>query len=88
MATVLSVLGLGLTACGDDNDEPEMPDTWTTSYTISVTFHQDFLDAADIIAHIAKFTILALRVQSPPSQSKTGKYLWQNHPLSVPIICR
>ena len=54
IATVLSVFSLSLTACGDDNDEPDMPDTWETTYTISVTFHQDFLDAADITAHIAK----------------------------------
>lgn len=54
IAIVMSVFSLGFTSCGDDNDEPEMPDTWTTSYTISVTFHQDFLDAADITAHIAK----------------------------------
>lgn len=53
IATVLSVFSLSLTSCGDDNDEPDIPDTWETTYTISVTFQQDFLDAADITAHIA-----------------------------------
>jgi lipoprotein len=53
MAVALIALSLSLTACGDDNDEPEVPETWTTSYTISVTFQQDFLDAAEITAHIA-----------------------------------
>lgn len=53
MALMLSVVGFGLTACGDDNDEPDMPDTWSTAYTISITFQQDFLDAAEITAHIA-----------------------------------
>ena len=54
MATVLSVLSLGLTACGDDNDEPEMPDTWATSYTVTANFGPDMFEMVDITAHIVK----------------------------------
>lgn len=50
----LLVLSFGLTACGDDNDEPNVPDTWTTTYEASVTFHDDFFEVADITAHIVK----------------------------------
>lgn len=54
MAVVLAILSFSLTACGDDNDEPDMPDTWSTAYTVSVTFGPDMFEMVDITAHIAK----------------------------------
>lgn len=45
--------GIAFTACGDDNDEPEVNDTWTTIYSFQATFASDFLEVADITAHIA-----------------------------------
>ena len=51
MATVLSVLSLGLTACGDD-DEPKVEDKFTTEYTFEVEFSADLLATADVKAYI------------------------------------
>lgn len=42
-----------LTACGD-NDEPEVPATWSTAYTVNVIFGPEMFEMADITAHIAK----------------------------------
>lgn len=54
MIVVLIALGFGLTACGDDNDEPEVPVTWSTAYDVNVTFGPEMFEMADITAHIAK----------------------------------
>lgn len=54
MAVVFAILSLSLTACSDDNDEPDMPDTWSTAYTVSVTFGPEMFEMVDITAHIAK----------------------------------
>ena len=54
MAVVLAALGFGLTACGDDNDEPKVPITWSTAYDVNVTFGPEMFEMVDITAHIAK----------------------------------
>lgn len=48
-ATVLIV-----TACGDNqDDDPEVAASWTTSYVIEASFSEDFLKVADITANFA-----------------------------------
>lgn len=54
VAVMLLALCCGLTACGDDDDDPTGPDVWGTSYTMKMTFSDDFLKVADITAHVAK----------------------------------
>lgn len=52
MIVVLIALILGLSACSDENDEPKVPDTWTTAYTVTATFGPEMFEMADITAHI------------------------------------
>lgn len=54
MIVVLIALILGLSACSDENDEPKVPDTWTTAYTVTATFGPEMFEMADITAHIVK----------------------------------
>ncbi|MDE7108366.1 MAG: hypothetical protein K2O49_00140 [Muribaculaceae bacterium] len=54
MMVVLIALILGLSACSDENDEPKVPDTWTTAYTVTATFGPEMFEMVDITAHIAK----------------------------------
>lgn len=54
MAIGLAALSFGLTACGDDNDEPEVPAAWNTAYSVNVTFGSEMFEMVDITAHIAK----------------------------------
>ncbi len=55
LAVMLATIGLSLSACGEgnNNDKSEEPDTWATSYVVSITFKPDFLEVAEITAHIA-----------------------------------
>lgn len=46
--------GFGLTACGEDNDEPRISDTWTTAYTVTANFGPDMFEMVDITANIVK----------------------------------
>ncbi len=43
----------GFTSCGDDNDEPEAPATWGSSYVVTFELNDDVINTADITAHIA-----------------------------------
>ena len=54
MIVALIALILGLSACSDENDEPKVPDTWTTAYTVTATFGPEMFEMVDITAHIAK----------------------------------
>lgn len=54
MGMLFAVSILTLTACGDDNNEPPVPDTWSTAYAVNVTFGPDMFEMADITAHIVK----------------------------------
>lgn len=54
MALMLSALSFGLSACGDDNDEPEVADVWTTAYTVTATFGSEMFEMVDITANIVK----------------------------------
>lgn len=55
LAVMLATIGLSLSACGEgnNNDKSEEPDTWATSYVVNITFKPDFLEVAEITAHIA-----------------------------------
>lgn len=55
LALLFVVASISLTACGDDgndNDEPEVPTTWSTRYAVTITLTADYLKVADITAHI------------------------------------
>lgn len=52
MIVALIALCFGLSACSDDNDEPKLPDTWTTAYTVTATFGPEMFEMVDITAHI------------------------------------
>lgn len=54
LAAVLAIASTGFIACGDDNDEPEVPATRGSSYVIAFEFNEDVINTADITAHIAK----------------------------------
>lgn len=43
----------GFTSCGDDNDEPEAPATWGSSYVVTFELSDDVISTADITAYIA-----------------------------------
>ena len=57
LAMLLALVGFGFTACGgDDNDEPDTPDTnatWTGMYQISFEIGEDVLSTADVTVHFA-----------------------------------
>ncbi len=52
---MVALTGFGFTACGDDNDEPDLPkqeDHFTTEYRFEVTFTDDLIKTADVKAYI------------------------------------
>lgn len=53
MAMVIAIANVGITSCGDDNDEPEAPATWGSSYVVTFELGDDVMNTADITAHIA-----------------------------------
>ncbi len=54
LAMLLAFVGLGFTACGDDDkDEPDMPATWSASYEITFEIGEDVLNTADVTVHFA-----------------------------------
>lgn len=53
MAMMMAIACTGFTSCGDDNDEPEAPATWGSSYVVSFELSDDVMNTADITAYIA-----------------------------------
>lgn len=53
MAVMMVIAFTGFTSCGDDNEEPETPATWESSYVVTFELSDDVMDTADITAHIA-----------------------------------
>lgn len=53
MAMVMAIACTGFTSCSDDNDEPEAPATWGSSYVVEFKLSDDVMNTADITAHIA-----------------------------------
>lgn len=53
MAMMMAIACTGFTSCGDDNDEPEAPATWGSSYVVTFELGDDVINTADITAHIA-----------------------------------
>ena len=53
LAMMMAIACTGFTSCGDDNDEPEAPATWGSSYVITFELSDDVMNTADITAHIA-----------------------------------
>lgn len=54
MAMMMAIAFTGFTSCGDDNDdEPEAPATWGSSYVVTFELNDDVMNTADITAHIA-----------------------------------
>lgn len=53
LAMMMVIVCAGFTSCGDDNDEPEAPATWGSSYVITFELSDDVMNTADITAHIA-----------------------------------
>lgn len=52
-AMLLAVASVGVSSCGDDNnDEPEAVN-WSTSYEVKVELSDDVLKLTDVTAHIA-----------------------------------
>ena len=35
MAMMIAIASVGFISCGDDNDEPDAPATWSSSYVIT-----------------------------------------------------
>ena len=54
LAMMMAIACTGFTSCGDDNDEPEAPATWGSSYVVTFELSDDVMNTADITAHIAK----------------------------------
>lgn len=54
LAMMMTIACTGFTSCGDDNDEPEAPATWGSSYVVTFELSDDVMNTADITAHIAK----------------------------------
>lgn len=57
LTMLLALVGLGFTACGDDDkDEPDIPDTpasWAATYQISFEIGEDVFSTADVTVHFA-----------------------------------
>lgn len=53
LAMMMALAFTGFTSCGDDNDEPEAPATWGSSYVVTFELSDDVMNTADITAHIA-----------------------------------
>lgn len=53
LAMMMAIACTGFTSCGDDNDEPEAPVTWGSSYVITFELSDDVINTADITAYIA-----------------------------------
>ncbi len=53
LAMMMTIACTGFTSCGDDNDEPEAPATWKSSYVVTFELNDDVISTADITAHIA-----------------------------------
>lgn len=53
LAMIMAIACTGFTSCGDDNDEPEAPATWSSEYVITFELSDDVINTADITAHIA-----------------------------------
>ena len=53
LAMMMATACTGFTSCGDDNDEPEAPATWGSSYVVTFELNDDVINTADITAHIA-----------------------------------
>lgn len=53
LAMMMAIACTGFTSCGDDNDEPEAPATWGSSYEVTFELSDDVVNTADITAHIA-----------------------------------
>lgn len=53
MAMMMAIVCAGFTSCGDDNDEPEAPATWGSSYVVTFELSDGVMNTADITAHIA-----------------------------------
>ena len=53
MAMMMVIACTGFTSCGDDNDEPEAPATWGSSYVVTFELSDDVMNTADITAYIA-----------------------------------
>lgn len=56
LAMMMAIACTGFISCGgdNDNDEPEAPATWGSSYVVTFELGDDVMDTADITAHIAK----------------------------------
>lgn len=52
LGALVAFTGFGLTACGDDDDEPKVEDKFTTEYAFEVEFTADLLATADVKAYI------------------------------------
>lgn len=53
VAMMMAIACAGFTSCGDDNDEPEAPATWGSSYVVTFELNDDVMNTADITAYIA-----------------------------------
>ncbi len=52
-AIMMTIACAGFTSCGDDSDDPESPDTWSTSYEVKFELSDDVMNTADVTAYIA-----------------------------------
>lgn len=56
-ATMMAAIAcIGFASCGDDNnepDKPQTPDVWASSYDVKFELSEDLMNTADITAHIA-----------------------------------
>lgn len=78
MAMMMAIACTGFTSCGDDNDEPEAPATWGSSYVVSFELSDDVMNTADITAYIANpdGTFREEKVtKNKPSWTLTGNQL-------------
>ena len=48
LAMMMATACTGFTSCGDDNDEPEAPATWGSSYVVTFELNDDVINTADI----------------------------------------
>lgn len=53
-AVLMALAGMGIASCGSDDDEPEAPAVWSSSYVVKFELSDDVLNTADVTANIVK----------------------------------